>query len=274
MIEASVRTGEKRAHYSANYAAVNRFIKFAKPVNGVYTLVRYLSFASKNTRVLRHDASLPPASRDPLSRLINARIIRCGVRLRDDERPEMDFQPPGEGDFEPKENPSLFFHVFSSSPAVPLGTASTSFGKTEEKMNGNGPVFPIHHHPRRDNRDESTGVGNNAQVFGFSDSGYIRCTNGMLDRLLIDHALVSLCDPVIGNRAVYSRYCQQRGRGGSREVVCRGFGTGSIGIYLLCAFHGEGVGIAESNRDFAGFNFDSNPNFSLRWKNLVALRER
>lgn len=96
----------------------------------------------------------------------------------------------------------------------------------------------------------------------------------MLDRLLIDHALVSLCDPVIGNRAVYSRYCQQRGRGGGREVVCRGFGTGSIGIYLLCAFHGEGVGIAESNRDFADFNFDSNPNFSLRWKNLVALRER
>lgn len=168
MIEASVRTGEKRAHYSANYAAVNRFIKFAKPVNGVYTPVRYLSFASKNTRVLRHDASLPPASRDPLSRLINARIIRCGVRLRDDERPEMDFQPPGEGDFEPKENPSLFFHVFSSSPAVPLGTASTSFGKTEEKMNGNGPVFPIHHHPRRDNRDESTGVGNNARTSRFS----------------------------------------------------------------------------------------------------------
>lgn len=63
----------------------------------------------------------------------------------------------------------------------------------------------------------------------------------MLDRLLIDHALVSLCDPVIGNRAVYSRYCQQRGRGEGREVVCRGFGTGSIGIYLLCAFHGEGL---------------------------------
>lgn len=62
----------------------------------------------------------------------------------------------------------------------------------------------------------------------------------MLDRLLIDHALVSLCDPVIGNRAVYSRYCQQRGeRGGMSRIWNRI----DRNIYPLCAFPGHRGGV-------------------------------
>lgn len=65
----------------------------------------------------------------------------------------------------------------------------------------------------------------------------------MLDRLLIDHALVSLCDPVIGNRAVYSRYCQQRGGGQRGDGMSRIWNRINRSIYPLCAFPGHRGGV-------------------------------
>ena len=73
--------------------------------------------------------------------------------------------------------PGSFF--FSSSPVVPVGTASTSFGKKlTGKWNGNGPSFPpIHHRPRDETTETSRQGLEITRVFPPGFSAYPRtCT--------------------------------------------------------------------------------------------------
>lgn len=96
---------------------------------------------------------------------------------------------------------------------VPVGTVSL---ESDEKINGPAVSFPIRHcnEIRWPNNGENSNGGRLClELWTFRFFRVIvqnSLAAAMFDRLLIDHAPVSLCDPVIGNRAVCSRYCQQR----------------------------------------------------------------
>lgn len=189
--------------------------------------------------------------------------------------------PTAEGerrDFQPKKNLSLSLPPSSLSifPGFFIFSRSSWHGinvvqkKLTRKWRGTG-LFSRYIITRDETTETSRQGLEITRVRGdFSDSGYPRaCTkrgNGMLDKLLIDHALVSLCDPVIGNRAVYSRYCQQRGGEGQRGGMSRIWNT--IDRNVSAVWWEGRVGIVESNG--IEFNFNSNPNFKSKSKNFVA----